>query len=150
MQQLPKWIIMLALFLAVLQFVGCQGNHTKDHAENPAKVEEIAGSELKRVILTEKAIQRIDLKTDQVREETIMMSTSQRRKIVPYSSLIYDPHGETWVYTSPEPRTFMRHKVEVDYIKGDTAFLKEGPPVGTVVASVAVAELYGTEFNIGH
>jgi hypothetical protein len=150
MQQLTRWIVVITLFLAVLQFVGCQGKHDTDHAEHPAKVEAIEGSDLKRVILTEKAIQRIDLKTDEVREETISASTSQRRKIVPYSSLIYDPHGETWIYISPAPRTFMRHKVEVDFIKGDIAVLKDGPAVGTVVVSVAVAELYGAEFDVGH
>jgi hypothetical protein len=30
------------------------------------------------------------------------------------------------------------------------AILKDGPPAGTVVASVGVAELYGTEFKVGH
>jgi hypothetical protein len=69
---------------------------------------------------------------------------------VPYSALIYSPQGETWVYTSPQPRTFVRHKVEVDYIKGDIAVLNAGPPVGTVVVSVAAAELYGTELKVGH
>jgi hypothetical protein len=64
--------------------------------------------------------------------------------------LIYDPQGQTWIYTSPSARTFVRHKVEVDYIQGDVAVLKDGPPTGTVVASVGVAELYGTEFKVGH
>lgn len=73
-----------------------------------------------------------------------------KRKVVPYSALIYDPHGQTWIYTSPKPRTFVRHKVEVDYIQGKVAVLKDGPPTGTVVASVGVAELYGTEFKVGH
>jgi hypothetical protein len=70
--------------------------------------------------------------------------------MVPYSALIYDPQGQTWVYTSPAPRTFVRHKVEVDYIEGDMVYLKDGPPAGTVIASVAVAELYGTESGVGH
>jgi hypothetical protein len=40
--------------------------------------------------------------------------------------------------------------VEVDYIEGDTVVLNDGPAPGTVVASVGVAELYGTEFAVGH
>ena len=70
-------------------------------------------------------------------------------KVVPYSALIYDPNGQTWVYTSPKPRTFVRQKVDVDYIEGNLEVLNEGPPLGTVIVSVGVAELYGAEFEIG-
>ena len=69
---------------------------------------------------------------------------------MPYSALIYDPQGQTWVYTNPQSRTFVRHKVEVDYIEDNLVVLNDGPPVGTVIASVAVAELYGAEFGLGH
>ena len=93
--------------------------------------------------MTEKAIERLDLKTDQVNDQG-------GKKVVPFSSLIYDPQGQTWVYTSPQPRTFVRHKVDVEYIKGNVVFLNDGPPIGTPVASVAVAELYGAEFEVGH
>jgi hypothetical protein len=135
---------MLTALIAVgLQITACQKHDSMEHAEHPAEIVKIAGSDLSRVTLTEKAVQRLDLKTDQVREQG-------GQKVVPYSSLIYDPNGQTWVYTSPETRTFVRHKVEVDKIEGDTVVLNDGPPVGTVVASVAVAELYGAEFKVGH
>jgi hypothetical protein len=117
--------------------------------EHPAKVEKIEGSDLSRVILTAKAMQRLDLKTDEVREQRVPRSASPRR-VVPYSSLIYDPKGQTWVYTSPQPGTFVRHRVDVDFIDGDLVVLKDGPPKGTVIAAVGVAELYGTEFGVGH
>jgi len=84
-----------------------------------------------------------------VRVRLALSGKGTKRKVVPYSALIYDPHGDTWVYTSPTPRTFVRHEVEVDYIEGDVAVLDEGPPAGTVVATVGVAELYGTEFKMG-
>lgn len=106
-------------------------------------IEKIEGSDLSRVILTDKAITRLDLKTDRVAEQ-------DGRKVIPYSSLIYDPQGQTWVYTSPKANTFVRHMVDVDYIRGDVAVLKDGPSVGTEVASVAVAELYGAETKMGH
>jgi hypothetical protein len=38
----------------------------------------------------------------------------------------------------------------IERVEGDNAYLSDGPPVGTVVASVGVAELYGTEFQVGH
>ena len=114
----------------------------------PADVVAVQGTDLSRVTLTAKAMKRIDLKTDLVREQPVSRSASAR-KVVPYSSLIYDAHGQTWVYTSPEPGTFIRHKVDVDYIEGDLVVLNDGPPTGTVVASVGVAELYGAEFHVG-
>jgi hypothetical protein len=126
------------------------GRSTAAHkTEHPAEIVKIEGSDLSRVTLTARAVERIDLRTDQVREERVA-SASAPRRVVPYSALIYDPQGVTWVYTSPEPRTFVRHRVDVDHIDGDTAVLKDGPPVGTVVASVGVAELYGAEFKVGH
>lgn len=148
MKNSMRWMGVL-LMGAGLHFFACQGSHTESHAEHPAEVEHIEGSELSRLTLTERAMQRIDLKTDQVREQAVTGSVSPR-KIVPYSSLIYDAQGQTWVYTSPQPRTFVRSQVNVDFVKGDIAVLNDGPPAGTVVASVGVAELYGTEFKVGH
>lgn len=113
----------------------------------PAVVERIPDSEFSRVTLTEKAVQRIDLQMDAVKEETVGGVT---RKVVPYSSLIYDPHGHTWIYSSPQLRTFIRMSVTVDFIEGNRVVLNDGPPVGTAVATFGVAELYGTEFEVGH
>jgi hypothetical protein len=85
-----------------------------------------------------------------VRVETPLMGTGELHKVVPHSSLIYGAHGETWVYTSPEPLTYVRHPVVVDYVEDDTAVLSDGPPAGTEVVSVGAAEVYGTEFEVGH
>ncbi len=142
-------LMVAALVSAGLQLTACQKHVSTHQAEHPAEITKIEGSDLSRVTLTEKAIERLALKTDNVREAMVKRSASPRR-VVPYSSLIYDVNGQTWVYTNPEPRTFVRSKVDVDYIEGDLAVLSDGPPVGTVVASVAVAELYGAEFKVGH
>ena len=149
MKHSNRWVA-AGLMVVGLSLTSCQRlplSHAAD--ESPAKVVHIEGSDLSQVILTEKAIQRIALMTEPVREQTMSRSASLRT-VVPYSSLHYGSHGETWVYTSPQARTFVRHKVTVDYIEGDTAVLKEGPPAGTIVVSVGVAELYGTEFAVGH
>lgn len=71
------------------------------------------------------------------------------RKVVPYSAVLYDPQGKTWVYTSPEPLTFVRQPIVVDFIEGDRAVLKEGPAVGTEVVTAGAAELFGVENKIG-
>lgn len=71
------------------------------------------------------------------------------RKVAPYAALLYDVEGGTWVYTNPEPLVFVRHSVVVDYIDGDLAVLSDGPEPGTKIASIGIAELFGTEFKIG-
>ncbi len=148
MKRTELWMAVLAIS-GSLMFAACQKKATEHAQEHPATVEVIEGSDLKRVTLTARAMERIDLKTAEVREQRMSPATSPQR-VVPYSSLIYDPQGQTWVYTSPQPGTFLRHKVEVDHIEGDLVALKDGPALGTVVASVGVAELYGAEFKVGH
>jgi multidrug efflux pump subunit AcrA (membrane-fusion protein) len=109
-------------------------------------VEAIEGTELNRLTLTEKAAQRLDIQTAQVREEQV---DGAQRLVVPYSALIYDLEGKTWIYISPQPLTYVREPVTVDQIEGDMVVLVEGPATGTEVVTVGVAELYGTDTGIG-
>lgn len=146
----PTLVVLLSL--ASVNLVSCTEMRETDvdKETGPAQVEHVRGTDLSLVTLTEKAVERIDLRTTKVREQETPRS-SGLRIVVPYSSLIYDPDGKTWIYVDAgQPRTFIRHPVEVDYIEGGIAILNQGPPVDTVVASVGVAELYGTEFHVGH
>ncbi len=148
MKHTERWAAVVTT-AGILLLAACERKAVTHPKEHPAEVERIEGSDLGRVTLTARAMQRIDLRTDEVREQRVSRSASPQR-VVPYSSLIYDPRGRTWVYISPQPATFLRHRVDVDYIEGDLVVLKDGPPTGTVVASMGVAELYGTEFKVGH
>lgn len=71
------------------------------------------------------------------------------RLVVPYSSLIYDIYGDTWVYINTENLQFLRVPVVVDYIEGDKVVLLDGPAAGTAVVTVGVAELHGTDTGVG-
>jgi hypothetical protein len=137
-------------YLSMLPFVaGCQEQAAHAEHEHPASVEHIDGSEISKVTITEPAMKRLDIRTATVTEEKSPRA-EKTQKAVPYSSLIYDPQGKTWVYTSPQERVFVRQEIEVDFIEGDLAYLVKGPEAGTTVATVGVAELYGTEFAVGH
>ncbi|MCB9290050.1 MAG: hypothetical protein H6560_22270 [Lewinellaceae bacterium] len=138
-------MVMVALFMNACR----QQESHYEHIE-PARVEHIEGSELSKLALTEKAMERIGIQTAPAAEEMIAHSEPALRLVVPYSALIYDPEARLWVYTNPEPRTFIRHEVKVDFIVGDKAVLLEGPPAGTEVVTRGAAELYGTEYNVGH
>lgn len=144
-----RLIAAACVLVGAMQLAACQQHHATHVADHPATVEAIKELGVNRVTMTEKAIARIDLKTDTVREQPVSRSASPR-KVVPHSALIYDPKGQAWVYTSPEPRTFIKHKVDVEYVDGNLAVLNDGPPAGTIVVSTAAAEVYGTDSGVGH
>lgn len=151
---------LLVLALAGLHGAACNTTVGKTAHGKPAHVERVEGSELSRVTLTPKAAERLDIKTASVSEVAVAASAArqagmnttggQQHLVVPYAAVLYDPQGTTWVYTSPAPLVFVRHRIKVDYIVGDLAVLSEGPPVGTTVVTTGGAELFGAEFEIGH
>ncbi len=147
MRRTNLWVAAL-LLLAVLPLTGCQGGEEEAAAaDEPATVELVEGSdELYQITLTPDAAKRIDLQTAVVRTEG---EGSDERTIVPYSAIVYETDGETWVYTSPEDLSFVREQIVVEEIEGDRAVLSEGPLAGTEVVTVGVAELFGAEHGIG-
>jgi hypothetical protein len=80
-----------------------------------------------------------------MRVELQINGSDEKRKVVPYSALYYDPKGASWLYLNPEPLVFHRQRVAVERIAGELAVLSEGPAVGTTVVTVGAPLLYGTE-----
>ncbi|HET9496678.1 MAG TPA: hypothetical protein VFR15_20815 [Chloroflexia bacterium] len=113
--------------------------------ESPAKVEQIEGSEFKRVTLTAKAAERLDVQTAVVQE---VGANGSRRLTVPYAAVLYGLNGETWLYTNPESLVYVREPITILSIRDDTATLVEGPAPGTAVVTVGVAELFGAETGV--
>jgi hypothetical protein len=120
-------------------------------------VEAIPDQDVKKVTFTEQAAQRIGVETGAVAvaPSTLLpagATTSPSMTVVPYSAIIYDPSGVTWVYTVPQPLTYVRAKVVVETVggsKGTEAVLSGGLPVGTTVVTKGVIELYGAELGVG-
>jgi len=143
--------IILAAIVALRLMAGGPSpvSSTREIGESePAKVEPLPQAGLHRVVLTTEAAERLGIETAPVREVEVARAIGDPlRKVVPYAAVLYDLHGGTWVYTNPEPRAFIRHRIVVDHIDGDNAVLSEGPPTGTEVVTVGVAELFGTEFG---
>ena len=82
---------------------------------------------------------------DRVRVQLQQKGSSEPRKVVPYSAVYYDAKGVAWVYVNAAPLAFLREKITIDRVVGDLAVLSSGPAVGTKVASVGAALLYGAE-----
>nr|TFG55611.1 MAG: HlyD family efflux transporter periplasmic adaptor subunit [Hyphomicrobiales bacterium] len=78
------------------------------------------------------------------------VTTEAEALVVPLSAIWRDIHGGEWVYQNIAPQTYARRRVSIARSSGDFAVLASGPPAGTMVATVGVAELAGTEFGVPH
>ncbi len=76
---------------------------------------------------------------------TLTFRTAPQSLTVPWKAVIHDIYGGTWVYRQTAERTFVRERVLVRYVHGDTAVLAAGPAPGTKVVTAGAAELFGTE-----
>jgi len=137
MRNISRWIIVMVVFAGLL-LSACGGQiPVTGEKIAPSKLEPIEGSELSRVILTEKAAERLGI-------ETVSASGNE----VPYAAVIYDIECNNCIYTNPAPLTYVRESIVIDRIEGDTAFLSEGLPSDLTVVTIGVSELYGTETGV--
>lgn len=136
MRSIYYWIGILVFAGFLLSACGAQIPITGEKVA-PSKLEPIEGSDLSRVILTEKAAERLGI-------ETVIASGNE----VPYAAVIYDIEGNTWIYSNPEHLTYVRVPIMIDHIDGDKAFLSENLASALNVVTVGVAELYGTETGV--
>lgn len=143
--------IVAGFVVAGLTLAGCDAGRTESaqrgEEDKPAQVLPIQGTDTSRVVLTSRAAERIGIKTEPVRE-VVSTGTVVRSPAVPLTALVYDRTGATWVYTSTEPRTYVRRRVAVARIEGDFAVLLSGPAPGTAVTTVGAAELLGAEYGV--
>ncbi|MFQ6029784.1 MAG: hypothetical protein ACE5Q6_20080 [Dehalococcoidia bacterium] len=133
------WTLTLLALGGTLLIMGCTvHSDAGSKSVKPIKVEEVSGSKYARLSLTDRAVTRLGLEVVPVNDMT-----------VPYEALIYGLHGETYVYTSPEPLLFTRQSIKIKHVEGDTVYLKEALPPGTLVVTYGAAELYGAEKGVG-
>lgn len=76
---------------------------------------------------------------------TIPLADARESLTVPWSSVVFDIDGGTWVYEQIGPRRYTRRRVVVGYTFGTDAVLASGPPVGAKVVTAGVQELFGAE-----
>jgi hypothetical protein len=134
------WTVLGTLLLVILAglLVACSntaGGTTKP-VEPYTATEDDSG--LKTMTLTEKAVERLNIQVVAIANDS-----------VPYAAVLYGLNGETYVYTNPEPLTYVRADIVVDRIEGDAAILSDGPPEGTMVVTIGGSELYGIDTGVG-
>jgi hypothetical protein len=108
-----------------------------------ASLEEVPGTDLKRITLTEQAAGNVGIETSSTKRDS-----KSGKLTVPYLAVIYDSEGKTWVYTIAGPRVYVRQPITVERIDGDVATLSDGPAPGTTVVTVGAEELFGAELDV--
>jgi len=140
-----NWWLVVAVIAVPMLLAACGGSGQSSDDPPPATVQQVKGTDVLRITLSEEAARRIALQTAAVLPDR----AEPRRTGIPYAAVFYAPDGKTWAYVNQQKLTFMREPITVERIAGDRAILSAGPPVGTKVATVGVAELYGTETDVG-
>ena len=138
-----QWAALSVLAALAVPLAGCaKVPAEEEQGEKAAKVEKADGGQSK-VILLEEAAKRLGIETAEV------APLPAGRESVPYSAVIYDAEGHSWVFTSGEELSYVKAPITIDHIDGDRAVLSAGPPVGTQVVIQGAEELFGVEDGIG-
>jgi len=76
---------------------------------------------------------------------TIPLADARESLSVPWSALVFDIHGGTWIYEQVGPHRYASRRVIVAYTVGVDAALSSGPPAGAKIVTNGVLELFGAE-----
>jgi hypothetical protein len=126
---------------AVAMLAGCGPSSTSAGKEvPPAKVERI-GSNLS-VVLTPLGAQRVGL-------QTAAATVAGKQTIVPVQALLYEPNGQTAVYTKTGALDYTIQFITVAAINGNQVVVSSGLAPGTVVVTQGAEELLGVQNGIG-
>jgi hypothetical protein len=146
-----KHSLIIVAVLASLAVSACGRSATFDNEaasdDGPSKVEPVKGTDYARVTLTPKAAERIGLRTEPVRRRRLGPGGAARA-VIPYAAVMYDAEGHAFTYASVHRLVFIRRPIRISRIDGRVAILSKGPPAGTRVVTVGVAELLGVEYGV--
>ena len=136
-----------AVSMITLGASGCTqaGASGEEHPETSVTVESTGEDQPARIRVSERAEQRLGLRTEPVRPLTGHPGATE---VISYTAVVYDSDGNSWAFSSPSPRTYVRVPIDIASITGKTVELKSGPPTGTQVVVVGAPELVGAEAGI--
>lgn len=78
------------------------------------------------------------------------LKNAERGLVVPDAAVLYDIHGDAWVYQDMGGNSYARKRVQIARHAGGRAVIARGLAEGVKVVTVGAAELFGTEFGAGH
>jgi len=143
MRHFSRNTALIVVAVAVAALAGC--NRTSVAAgPSPPPAHVTAGPHgTVSVVLTPLGAQRAGIQT------AVAISASRgRQAVVPYSALLYQPGGDSVIYTVTGPLTYTLVPVAVVSIRGNQVYLTGLHP-GTAVVTVGGQELLGVQDGVG-
>jgi hypothetical protein len=148
MKKITRALVLAVGCLVAVALSACgSSGEPASNGHEPADVVPIKGTDLSRIKLTAEAAKRVGIQTAAI-EPVAAKGKSGRLESIPYSAVLYGADGKTFAYTNPRRLVYVRAPITVADIKGNSALLSSGPPVGTTIVTVGAPELYGTEFGV--
>ncbi len=80
----------------------------------------------------------------------VWLRDEEDTRVLPWASIVIDAQGGSWVYACEGADAFRRVRIDPIRRAGDFAVFARGPEAGACIASVGVAEIFGSEFEPGH
>lgn len=77
-------------------------------------------------------------------------SKSIKALMIPWSAVVFDINGGSWVYTQQSKNLYARKRVFLDHVSGNQAIISEGPDEGSEVVVNGALELFGVETGFAH
>src|SRR5690349_13961460 len=105
MNHIIRGIAVVSAVMAVgLSFAGCAAPPapTASIGVEPVKLEAVGDTGVKKLTLTDKAVERLGITTVAVGAGAGGPATGGNRLVIPYSALLYLPDGTTVAYTNPD------------------------------------------------
>jgi hypothetical protein len=139
-----QWMA-IGLAAAVLTLGGCAEEPEEESTGDPAvaSIEAVTGSDVSTVTLTELGAKRLGV-------ATVPVQAGPGGLVIPFTAVVYGADGSTWTFTNPSGTSYVRAEITIARIDGGNAILSSGPPVGTAVVTVGIAELAGAEAELGY
>jgi cobalt-zinc-cadmium efflux system membrane fusion protein len=76
---------------------------------------------------------------------TVPLTDAKTSLTLPWSAVVFDVHGGTWVYEKVGPQRYARRRIVVQYTIGTDAVLQSGPSAGATIVTKGVQQLFGVE-----
>ena len=132
----------LPIVIAVAALAGCGGTSGVGGQPPSARMERVGPHGALSVVLTRLGAQRVGIQT------AVAAPAGGGRTVVPYSALLYQPDGNSVIYTVTGPLTYTLAPVSVASIHGNQVYLTGLAPGATVV-TVGGEELLGVQDGVG-
>lgn len=87
--------------------------------------------------------------------QRVSVSLKSRSKSIqvltmPWSAVVFDVYGGSWVYAQQSTNVYERKRVFLDHVVGQQAVISEGPLEGSKVVVNGALELFGVETGFSH